>query len=172
MNNNQNNSTENDDDFISHLRTLSNEITDKDNKGKVNEKGDKNELNLRGNLLSNFNLEQNITDSLDKFVENTNNFVDLLNKKVGNNDGNEEQLTTEVLDFLISSNLLKDIIINMKNNILNSYHKNDLNEEQRDKYKETIKIADDIIKETNKESYDKQYIFENIRKLEEISNNI
>ena len=100
-----------------------------------------------------------------------------------NNDNNknenkinekENYFINEILEFLFQSNMLKDVIQNMKNSIEESFKKNEnnLKKDENEKYKEALFNADNILNELNKIHPDKNKIMDSLQILQQISNDI
>ena len=76
-----------------------------------------------------------------------------------------------VLDYLIKFDLLKETILNMKKSINEAFEKNKetLNENEKNKYEESIKCANLILEEISKSNFDKQKIIDNLYNLQQIA---
>ena len=130
-----------------------NNITEKDLSNMFNEI----ESNLNGmnNLMENFLKREKLSNEKD------------------NNDNKENQMKMfeDVLDYLIQFDLLKETILNMKNAINEAFDKNkgNLNQNEINKYEESIKCADLILKEISKKNMNKQIIIDNLYNLQQIA---
>ena len=135
--------------------------------------------NLKENDYYNDFISQSF-QSLESINTLLSRFNSLLNKtqKSDNKNGQlnekEEKILTEILDFLIESGLLKGTILNMKNEIENSFEnsRNKLKKEEIEKYEEAIKNADIILNETNNNKPNKDLIMDYLYKLQELSNSL
>jgi len=132
------------------------------NNNNINEKDLSNmfndlELNLNGmnNLMENFLKGEKFS--------NENNIND--------NKENQIKMFEDVLDYLIQFDLLKETILNMKNAINEAFEKNKekLNQNEINKYKESIKCADLILEEISKKNMNKQIIIDNLYNLQQIA---
>ena len=132
------------------------------NNNNINEKDLSNmfndlELNLNGmnNLMENFLKGEKFS--------NENNIND--------NKENQIKMFEDVLDYLIQFDLLKETILNMKNAINEAFDKNkgNLNQNEINKYEESIKCADLILKEISKKNMNKQIIIDNLYNLQQIA---
>ncbi len=140
--------------FINAFNTNNNNnITEKDLSNMFNEI----ESNLNGmnNLMENFLKREKLSNEKD------------------NNDNKENQMKMfeDVLDYLIQFDLLKETILNMKNAINEAFDKNkgNLNQNEINKYEESIKCADLILKEISKKNMNKQIIIDNLYNLQQIA---
>ena len=140
--------------FINAFNTNNNNnITEKDLSNMFNEI----ESNLNGmnNLMENFLKGEKFS--------NENNIND--------NKENQIKMFEDVLDYLIQFDLLKETILNMKNAINEAFEKNKekLNQNEINKYKESIKCADLILEEISKKNMNKQIIIDNLYNLQQIA---
>ena len=140
--------------FINAFNTNNNNnITEKDLSNMFNEI----ESNLNGmnNLMENFLKREKLSNEKD------------------NNDNKENQMKMfeDVLDYLIQFDLLKETILNMKNAINEAFDKNkgNLNQNEINKYEESNKCADLILKEISKKNMNKQIIIDNLYNLQQIA---
>ena len=132
------------------------------NNNNINEKDLSNmfndlELNLNGmnNLMENFLKGEKFS--------NENNIND--------NKENQIKMFEDVLDYLIQFDLLKETILNMKKAINEAFDKNkgNLNQNEINKYEESIKCADLILEEISKKNMNKQIIIDNLYNLQQIA---
>ena len=162
-----------------------------------NKNGNDNPFNEAFNIMNSkennfFNLEENnsMFEALNSFSSNLNQFNSILNKVIDINDKNDsnnnnsnndinddkinEKLMSEIFDFLIQTDMLKNTILDMKNSIEKSFKKNenDLKKDEKEKYNEALLNADNILNELNKIYPDKNIIMDSIQKLKQISNDI
>ena len=178
-----------DEEIIKDYHTLKNqENIKKDKNDGMGEKIDQNSKNIENpfkegfNILNIQNIEGNdlMFQSLDSLNSKINQFNSVLNNtlKQNMNQGDinkkENNILSEILDFLIQSNLLKDTILNMKKSIEDSLqkNKNELKKEELQKYEEALINADNILNETNKINSDREKIMDSLQKLQHISNEI
>ncbi len=144
------------------LMNESNPFIDAFNNNNINEKDLSNmfnelELNLNGmnNLMENILKEEKLSNQKD------------------NNDNKENQMKMfeDVLDYLIQFDLLKETILNMKKAINEAFDKNkgNLNQNEINKYEESIKCADLILEEISKKNMNKQIIIDNLYNLQQIA---
>lgn len=144
------------------LMNESNPFIDAFNNSNINEKDLSNmfnelELNLNGmnNLMENILKEEKLSNQKD------------------NNDNKENQMKMfeDVLDYLIQFDLLKETILNMKKAINEAFDKNkgNLNQNEINKYEESIKCADLILEEISKKNMNKQIIIDNLYNLQQIA---
>ena len=166
-------------DISSNINNI-NDINNLNNDINMNENLFKEDFNnLKENDYYNDFISQSF-QSLESINTLLSRFNSLLNKtqKSDNKNGQlnekEEKILTEILDFLIESGLLKDTILNMKNEIENSFEnsRNKLKKEEIEKYEEAIKNADIILNETNNNKPNKDLIMDYLYKLQELSNSL
>ena len=187
-----------DDDFLNELNELSQKIKKepklKENsdiitpiKNNIESKEDnKNLLEAKKELENNIN---KINEQF-KFMNESNPFIEAFNNN-NNNNINEKDLSNlfnelelnlngmnnimemfeNVLDYLIKFDLLKETILNMKKSINEAFEKNKetLNENEKNKYEESIKCANLILEEISKSNFDKQKIIDNLYNLQQIA---
>jgi hypothetical protein len=203
-NNNNNNTNSKDDNNKKYESNKNNNInynvinnSDINDLFQNNKNGNDNPFNEAFNIMNSkennfFNLEENnlMFEALNSFSSNLNQFNSILNKAIDINDNNdsnnnksnndinddkiEEKLMSEIFDFLIQSDMLKNTILNMRNSIEKSFKKNenDLKKDEKEKYNEALLNADNILNELNKIYPDKNIIMDSIQKLKKISNDI
>ena len=96
------------------------------------------------------------------------------NKNVNDVSDKENKILSEILDFLLESDLLKSTISNMKKEIKNSFEncKNKLKKGEIEKYEEALQNADAILDEIDKKKPNKDKIMDCMSKFQEISNSI
>ncbi len=138
------------------------EAFNNNNNNNINEKDLSNlfnelELNLNGmnNIMEDFLKKENLSN------ENNNT----------NGKDYEMKMFENVLDYLIKFDLLKETILNMKKSINEAFEKNKetLNENEKNKYEESIKCANLILEEISKSNFDKQKIIDNLYNLQQIA---
>ena len=138
------------------------EAFNNNNNNNINEKELSNlfnelELNLNGmnNIMEDFLKKENLSN------ENNNT----------NGKDYEMKMFENVLDYLIKFDLLKETILNMKKSINEAFEKNKetLNENEKNKYEESIKCANLILEEISKSNFDKQKIIDNLYNLQQIA---
>ena len=138
------------------------ETINNNNNNNINEKDLSNlfnelELNLNGmnNIMEDFLKKENLSN------ENNNT----------NGKDYEMKMFENVLDYLIKFDLLKETILNMKKSINEAFEKNKetLNENEKNKYEESIKCANLILEEISKSNFDKQKIIDNLYNLQQIA---
>ena len=138
------------------------EAFNNNNNNNINEKDLSNlfnelELNLNGmnNIMEDFLKKENLSN------ENNN----------PNGKDYEMKMFENVLDYLIKFDLLKETILNMKKSINEAFEKNKetLNENEKNKYEESIKCANLILEEISKSNFDKQKIIDNLYNLQQIA---
>ena len=138
------------------------EAFNNNNNNNINEKDLSNlfnelELNLNGmnNIMEDFLKNENLSN------ENNNT----------NGKDYEMKMFENVLDYLIKFDLLKETILNMKKSINEAFEKNKetLNENEKNKYEESIKCANLILEEISKSNFDKQKIIDNLYNLQQIA---
>jgi hypothetical protein len=133
------------------------------------------------NSFNNLNKEEdlfNTLNNLNSSAENLNKVFETFSKKINgnlnniNNIDDDNKISEEVLDILISTGILKDTIINMKNNISNNYQtiKDKISKEENIKYKESLDIVNNILNEINSNVPNKNFILEQLANLEKIAN--
>ena len=126
--------------------------------------------------LNSLNSTMNQFNSLLNNTINMNNNNNEGDKNKDNSEINEKQnhILEEILDFLIQSNLLKDTILNMKKSIEDSFdkNKNNLNQEENQKYQEALLNANNILNEITKIHPDRGKIMDSLQQLQKISNDI
>ena len=132
-----------------------------------------NNNNITEKDLSNmFNEIESNLNGMNNLMENFLKGEKLSNEK-DNNDNKENQMKMfeDVLDYLIQFDLLKETILNMKNAINEAFDKNkgNLNQNEINKYEESIKCADLILKEISKKNMNKQIIIDNLYNLQQIA---
>ena len=172
--------------------TINNKLNDINELFQNNNENPFNEAyNIMNSKENNFNLEESdlMLDTLNIFNTKINQFNSYLNKSIGvnnkddTNDKNinkneinekESNVLCEILDFLLQSNLLKDTILNMKKSIKESFekNKNNLKNDENEKYKEALLNADNIINEANKIHPDKNKIMDSLQQLQQISTDV
>ncbi len=139
--------------FIEAFNNNNNNINEKDLSNLFNEL----ELNLNGmnNIMEDFLKKENLSN------ENNNT----------NGKDYEMKMFENVLDYLIKFDLLKETILNMKKSINEAFEKNKetLNENEKNKYEESIKCANLILEEISKSNFDKQKIIDNLYNLQQIA---
>ena len=133
------------------------------------------------NSFNNSNKEEDLFNTLNDLnlsAENLNKVFETFSKKFNGNINdinyvdNDIKISNEVLDMLISTGILKDTIVNMKNNINNNYNKikNKMTEEENIKYKESFNNINNILNEINNNNPNKNFILEQLANLEKIAN--
>ena len=158
---------------INDINNLNNDINLNDNLFKEDFNKLKENDYYNDFISQSFHSLESINTSLNKF-----NSILYQTQKITNTNGKvnekEDEILTNILDFLLESDLLKGTIINMKNEIKNSFENciNKLKQEEIEKYEEAIKNADFIINENNKNKPNKDIILDYLNKLHELSNSI
>ena len=149
-----------------HLKALSDKLKEQLNDGvNVDQMGD-------NPFIDAFTKMQNAP--LDDFkLEDMNKLFEAM-PQINTNEGKEEaqkKMCNEVLECLISSNLLNETVMNMKKTIEESLSKNKdkLNKEELDKYNKSIEFADMIISEANKVHPNKEVIIDMLYQLQQIT---
>lgn len=151
-----------------HLKVLSDKLKEQLNDGvNVEQMGD-------NPFIDAFTKMQNAP--LDDFkLEDMNKLFEAMPQMpLPNNEGKEEsqkKMCNEVLECLLSSNLLNETVMNMKKTIEESLAKNKdkLTKEELDKYTKSIEYADIIINEANKVHPNKEIIIDMLFQLQQIT---
>ena len=148
--------------FMNESNPFIEAFNNNNNNNNINEKDLSNlfnelELNLNGmnNIMEDFLKKENLSN------ENNNT----------NGKDYEMKMFENVLDYLIKFDLLKETILNMKKSINEAFEKNKetLNENEKNKYEESIKCANLILEEISKSNFDKQKIIDNLYNLQQIA---
>ena len=151
-----------------HLKALSDKIKEQLNDGvNVDQMGDNPFIDaftkMQNAPLDDFKLEDmnKLFEAMPQIALNTNEGKEEAQKKICN----------EVLECLISSNLLNETVMNMKRTIEDSLSKNKdkLSKEELDKYNNSIQYADMIISEANKGQPNKEIIIDMLYQLQQIT---
>lgn len=127
---------------------------------------------MNENDLLNFNEMNKIFSNFPgfDFPQNSNNPQENASTPT-NNEEAQKKICNDVLELLLSTNLLSETITNMKKSIESSFIKNKetLTKEEIEKYNQSIEYADSILKESQKVHPNKEIIVDMLYHLQQIT---